>query len=302
MRICVFGAGALGSALGGMLAGEHEVTLIGRKAQVSAVMRSGLRLTGKVDLTSHPKAYASIGRLSPPDVLIITTKAYDTATAVAACRGWATADTRVLTLQNGIGNLELLRRWKGSQAFGGTTSMGAALVSPGVIRVAGLGMTVIGSDLDEEGARAIASAFSGCGMPVRLEREIDREIWAKLAVSSCINPITAVLRVANGELLESAAISRLLAGVVEECVDVARAHGVRLQKSPLVSRVRAVAEDTAVNRSSMLQDIERGRRTEIAQINGMVCELGSVKGIPTPLNKALAAMVGALETAPPEKG
>jgi len=302
MRICVFGAGALGSALGGMLAGEHEVTLIGRKTHVSAIMRSGLRLTGKVNLTSHPKAYASIGRLSPPDVLIITTKAYDTAGAIDACRGWTTADTKVLTLQNGIGNLEMLRGWKGSRAFGGTTSMGTALVSPGVIRVAGLGMAVIGSDLDEEGAQTIASAFSSCGIPVRLEQELDREIWEKLIVSSCINPITAVLRITNGKLLESAAISRLLEGVVEECVDVARAHDVRLQKCSLMSRIRAVAEDTAVNRSSMLQDIERGRRTEIAQINGMVCKLGSAKGIPTPLNKALAAMVGALEAAPPEKG
>ena len=143
MRIYVFGAGALGSAIGGMLSRGHEVTLIGRRAHVSAIKRSGLLLTGKVELRCRPNACMTVRGLPPPDILIVTTKAYDTADAVAACKAWTGAETSVLTLQNGIGNLELLRAWKGNRAFGGTTSMGATLVSPGVVRVAGFGTTTM---------------------------------------------------------------------------------------------------------------------------------------------------------------
>lgn len=296
MRICIFGAGSLGSALGGLLASTNEVALIGRPAHIDEIKRKGLILIG--DRTRYPrlKAVESVRDLAPPGLLIITTKAYDTEEAVRICKPWASKETKVLTLQNGLGNLELLRAWKGRIAFGGTTTMGATLISPGRVKVSGIGKTVIGADMNPAGAAMLARVFSRAGIPVRVRNDISREIWTKTVVSACINPVTAVLRVPNGKLLDSRILSRFIREIAEECIEVALTQGIRLNPSSMHARVRAVARDTSRNLSSMLQDVQRGNRTEIRQINGAFCRVGGEKGIPTPLNSSLVAMVGSLES------
>lgn len=294
MRILVFGAGALGSALGGILARKHEVILVGRKDNMDAVGLHGLLMTGVIESTADVRTYESVDGIEPPDFMILTTKAYDTKSAIDHLSNLQWDKTLALTLQNGLGNLELMRAWKGPKAFGGTTTMGAQLLSPGRVKVSGLGRTVIGADLDEAGARKIADAFSGVGLKVEIKRDIVAEIWAKAVVNSCINPVTAVLRVPNGRLLESETIIHLMSDICDECVTVAESAGVALPETDMMCRVRSVAEETAGNRSSMLRDVELGRKTEIGQLNGMMCELGMAKGVSTPLNKAMAAMVGAM--------
>jgi 2-dehydropantoate 2-reductase len=296
MEICIFGAGSLGSALGGILSGKNEVTLIGRKANMSAVRRSGLKLIGDWDTTVQLKALETVRGLEPPELVIITTKAYDTADAVRSCRPWTDEGTMVLTLQNGLGNLELLRKWKRAKAFGGTTTIGANLLSPGTVRVSGLGRTVIGSDVDPDGARAIVSAFKSCGLLAEDEENISEAIWSKAIVNACINPIAAVLRVPNGKLIESSVISHLMKDVSLECEAVARGAGVGVFSGSMYSRARAVCRDTRKNVSSMLQDVLRGRRTEIGQINGAICYLGNRYGISTPLNDALVAMISPMSS------
>lgn len=295
MRILVFGAGALGSALGGILARKHDVTLVGRKDNMDAIRLRGLLVTGELESTADVEAHESVDALEPPELLILTTKAYDTESAIASMSGLPWGDTLSLTLQNGLGNLELMRAWKGPQAFGGTTTMGAQLLSPGKVKVSGLGRMVIGSDLDEAGAEEIADAFSIVGLKVEVKRDIVAEIWAKAVVNACINPLTATLRVPNGRLLESATVIRLMSDLCDECVSVAESAGVTLPDARMMDRVRSVAEDTAANRSSMLRDVELGRETEIAQLNGMICTLGAAHGAPTPLNRAMVAMVEAME-------
>jgi 2-dehydropantoate 2-reductase len=295
MRISIFGAGSLGSALGGLLAGTNEVVLIGRHIHIDEIRRNGLTLIG--DRTRHVKLVAaeSVRDLAPPELLIITTKAYDTEEAIRTCKSWTDRKTVVLTLQNGLGNLEHLRAWKGSSAFGGTTTMGATLLSPGRVRVSGIGRTVVGADLDPAGAAMVARAFLRAGIPATTRNDIYREIWAKAVVSACINPLTAILRVPNGKLLDSTILSRFIREICQECVEVACSVGIRLSSASTYARVRAVARDTSRNLSSMLQDVEQGNRTEIAQLNGAFCRIGGYEGIPTPLNNALAAMVGSLE-------
>ena len=142
-----------------MLAQNHDVTLVGRDGHVRAVNKRGLRLSGDVSLTAKVKATMSPSGIHSPDLLLVSTKAYDTESAIEACRKHVGPDTVVLTLQNGLGNLELLRAWKGQLAFGGTTTMGAALVSPGIVRVSGLGQTVIGADGQNDIAGKIADSF-----------------------------------------------------------------------------------------------------------------------------------------------
>ncbi len=295
MLISIFGAGSLGSALGGLLAGTNEVALIGRHAHVDEIRRNGLALVGDRTRSVRPVAVESVGDLVPPELLIITTKAFDTEEAIRMCRSWTDKKTAVLTLQNGLGNLELLRAWKCSRAFGGTTTMGATLLSPGRVKVSGIGKTVIGADLDPAGAAMVARVFSKAGIPAAVRNDVTREIWAKAVVSACINPVTAVLRVPNGKLLVSPILSRFIREVCQECIEVARSEGIGLSSASMYARVRAVARDTSRNLSSMLQDVEHGNRTEINQINGAFCRTGRDKGIPTPLNSALVAMVDSLE-------
>jgi 2-dehydropantoate 2-reductase len=298
MRICVFGAGSLGSAIGGLLSVRNKVTLVGRRDHVRAVLKKGLRLTGDIRRVVRVDAAEHVGDLAPPELLLITTKAYDTEEAIAACRGWARESTLALTLQNGLGNLELLRKWKGGMAMGGTTTLGATLTSPGVVRVSGFGKTLIGSDSNPHAAEEVASIFSSCGIPASMTRDVYREIWAKTLISACINPTTAILRVPNGAVLRNPAVKRLLDAICAEGALVARASGVDLDVRRLQARVRAVARDTARNTSSMLQDVELGRRTEISQINGAIYALGERLEIPCPLNLALSSIVESLESNP----
>jgi 2-dehydropantoate 2-reductase len=303
MHIAIFGAGSLGIALGGLLARTNEVVLIGRRPQVKEINTNGLTLVGDRNRFVKLEAHERVSGLMPPELLIVTTKAYDTADAVEACRAWVRGETLVLTLQNGLGNLELLRAWKGSKAIGGTTTMGATLLSPDTVRISGMGMTIIGADVDHASAAKVASAFSEAGVPTTVKKDILCEIWAKAVVSACINPTTAVLRVPNGKILASPIISRFVTEVCWECVKIARAEGIRLSGRSMKTRVRDVAADTARNLSSMLQDVERGKRTEIDQINGAFCIIGERDGVPAPLNKTLVAMIGSLESLKcPQKG
>jgi 2-dehydropantoate 2-reductase len=294
MRILVFGAGSLGCAIGGMLARQHEVTLVGRKENMDAIRLHGLRFTGAVEGRVDIATRESAEEIPAPDLTILTTKAYHTSSVVDALRALPWQNTPVLTLQNGLGNLEVLRNWRGPNAFGGTTTMGAVLSSPGVVRISGLGKMVIGSDMDGQGAAAIAEVFSECGFKVQVSPNISGEIWAKAIVNSCINPLTAILRVSNGSLLSSETILRLMSDLCDECVAVALASGVHLPEGDMMDRVKSVARDTAENRSSMLRDVELGRRTEVGQLNGMMCKAGSFHCVPTPLNRAVSAMIEAL--------
>jgi 2-dehydropantoate 2-reductase len=301
MRICVFGAGALGSALGGILAGRNDVFLVGRKPHVEAIRKHGLVLQGDLSRTVRLPAFTDVSRVAPPELILMTTKAYDTGSAIKECRIWVTGETAVLTLQNGLGNLEELREWKGRRAFGGTTTLGSTMISPGKVRISGLGRTMIGSELDPGFSKMLVRVFTESGIPSCFSENITSEMWVKAIVSACINPLTAILRVPNGSLLESKAISRLVLEVSRECERVARAHGIELPQSRMYPPVRAVARDTAKNLSSMLQDVMNGHRTEIDQINGAIWKLSEEHGLDAPLNNTLTAMVQSLEPASSRK-
>jgi 2-dehydropantoate 2-reductase len=295
MRICVFGAGALGSAIGGLLARRNDVFLIGRRLHIEAIRNRGLVMEGDINATVKLPAFTDVSRVSPPELLLLTTKAFDTEAAIKECRPWLTKDTRVLTLQNGIGNFEALKAWKKDKAIGGTTTLGSTLCSPGKIRVSGLGRTVIGSDEDTAYSKKLVRVFADSGIPARYSTNIISEIWAKAIVSAAINPLTAILRVPNGRLLESRVISRMVSEISEECERAALACSIELPLSHMYPRVCAVVKDTAKNHSSMLQDVTRGGQTEIDQINGAFWRLSEEHGLDAPLNLTLTSMVQSLE-------
>lgn len=290
MHVVVFGAGSLGSLLGGLLARTHEVTLVGRGEHVLTVRADGLQVTGALDLTVYPDA-----RTDPPataDLVLVTVKAFDTADAAAALAGMDDAGA-VLSLQNGMGNEGTLAAALPWPVLAGTTDFGAERTGPGVVRCNGVGAVVLGPP--EGGESTVADragdAFREAGIDTTVAADMPRRLWTKLAVNAGINPVTALARVDNGAVLE-APLAETARAAARETAAAATTAGVDLEPGEAVAAMEAVARDTADNVSSMRQDVEAGRRTETDAINGYVVEQAEE---PVPVNRTLAALVGGWE-------
>ena len=298
MRIVVFGAGAMGSWIGALLArAGHDVTLVGRKDHVAVVAARGLEVSGKTTLTAHPRAVVHASEAAVPDLLILAVKAYDSERALQDARPLMGQRTRVLSMQNGLGNVERIAdALDERQVFAAVTTHGVTFVEPGHVRHAGTGYFLVGSPYNEHAAaRELAAMFASAGLDAEPTDRIVGEIWAKVVVNASINPLTAISGLHNGALLELPHLRELMQRVVEEAIDVARAEGAPLPDDDMLLRARRVAELTATNKSSMLQDVERGRRTEIDSICGEIVARGLRHNVDTPVNMTLRALVKGIE-------
>ena len=300
MRVAVVGAGAMGCLYGGHLAEAGvDVSLVDVwREHVDAINAKGLHMTGvSGDRVVHIPATTDPETIGEVDLVLLFVKSYDTAQAVRDSGSLIGGDTCVLTLQNGLGNLEAITEVVGAgRALGGTTSHGSTLVGPGEIRHAGVGPTVIGA-LDRGSrsmAEKIAETFNDAGLQTRLSGDVRSDIWGKVLVNLGINALTALTGLRNGQLLDVPELRRLMRLAVEEGIRVAEADGVDLSIIDHVAHVYEVAEATGANRSSMLQDVDRGRRTGIDALNGTVVGLGEKLGVETPVNRALTALVKGL--------
>lgn len=293
----MFGAGALGSLVGGLLSQRHEVVLAGRRPHVMAIRRKGLRITGRTELLVKPHSVEDISDVPTPDVILLTVKAYDTPQAVDALEPfWRTSI--FLSLQNGLGNEDVLAA-RVERVLGGVTNHGVTFLGPGEVYHAGVGETYVGpykGTVPQDGAEVV-KAFRESGMPASLVEDIGRELWLKALLNACINPLTGLLRVRNGYILERDALRDSVGMIVEEGIKVAHSYGIHLDRDEVLERVWTVAKATAENRSSMLQDLERGRGTEVDAINGAIVELGRAKGVSCRVNSLLTLLVKAAEQA-----
>ena len=306
MKIAVLGAGAMGSLFGGRLAeGGHEVTLISTWAgHVERINREGLVMDGLAGgRRVKVRACLSAAEAGPAELVIVFVKATQTREAMAGATRLVGPETMVLTLQNGLGNVESLVEAVGpGPVIAGTTSHGANLTEPGRICHAGAGATTLGelSGRLTDRLRDLGRVFEESGFaPVALSDNVQGLIWKKLVINVAINAITALARIKNGQILdfpETEEISRL---AVLEAVEVARRKGVTFPDDP-VQFTRQVARETGANRSSMLQDISRQRRTEIEVINGAVVREGEALGVPVPVNKVLAGLVSVYQKTYPK--
>jgi 2-dehydropantoate 2-reductase len=194
------------------------------------------------------------------DLVLITVKAYDTSSAVREVENVVTDSTVVVSLQNGLGNSEMLTRAFGSRAVTGVPFLGATYLGPGRVRLAGWGETVLGSTLGHHGAAiAVGEVLSGGGIPTRVSANIRSEVWLKAVINASINPITALVGQENGCIYLRPDLLRLSRSVCSECTRAADANGISLGRTDPFEKVLEVARLTAKNRSSMLQDVERGR-------------------------------------------
>ena len=300
MKIVIMGAGALGSLFGGLLSfSGEEVWLVDvRKENVDLINAVGVTMEreGKIQIvgataTTDP---SSIGKA---DLVMLMVKTYHTEQAVSDALAVQDESTVFLTLQNGLGNEEAIcKKVDRKKVMVGVTGHGATLLGPGHILHAGKGKTYLGV-LDpslEDRAREIARAFQEAEIETEVTSTIEEHIWNKLFANVGINPLTALTDMKNGELLDHPETLRLVEALVKEAVEVAKKKGIRVEGDP-VQRTKEVAEATRKNRSSMGQDFDYRRQTEIDAINGALVREAERLGVATPLNQAITDLVKVIQ-------
>jgi 2-dehydropantoate 2-reductase len=292
MDVVVFGAGSLGTLVGGLLARAHDVTLVGRDPHVSTTRERGLRISGAIETRVEPDARTG----APPsaDLAVVTVKTFDTPAAADALA--ATDLGACLSLQNGLGNEETLATRLDCPVLAGTCTYGARLAGPGHVECTGVGEVVLGA---REGgasphAERVGRAFREAGLVTTVATDMPRRLWEKLAVNAGINATTALARVENGALRDGPA-NAVATAAGREVGRLARAEGIDLPDGAAVDAVERVADATAANTSSMLQDVDAGRRTEVDAINGYVADRAPDHGLDVPVNATMAGLLRAWE-------
>jgi len=308
--ILIAGAGALGSVVGGLLArAGHPVTLLGRAPHLEAIAQGGLVLDGLFGthrvrgLTCVTESRALTRRF---DAVLLTVKAFDTAAMAAEVAPHLAPDGVLVSLQNGLGNLEAATRAVGAErVLGGRVIFGSEIVRPGHARVTVFADPVLIGAPDARDARLDAAAvrwaaaLDAAGVPTAPTDRIVATLWEKVLYSAALNPLGALRGLTYGELAADPDGRAVMDCVIGEAFAVARAEGVALgwQDDAAYREVfyGRLVPATASHRSSMLQDLERGRRTEIDAINGAVAARGAAHGVGAPANQALTQLVRARE-------
>ena len=300
MKIAIIGCGAMGSLFAARLSPLADVWMIGHWAEQIAALREGplSLMTAKGVERVWILATNDLVAVGPVDVALILVKSHQTARAANVASKLLTAGGLALTLQNGLGNVEALSAVLGPERVTlGVTAVGATMLGPGRVRLAGLAPTHLSVRPEiAKAVEAVADLFREAGFETELTENPESLQWGKLVVNCGINALTALLRVPNGALLEIPEARGLMAEAAGEAAEVAHRLGVTLPYPDPVAQVEAVCRATATNRSSMLQDVLRGASTEVQAINGAVADEGSRLGVPTPANAFLARLVEALTT------
>jgi 2-dehydropantoate 2-reductase len=300
MKTVIMGAGAMGGLFGGLLtlSGENVWLVTIQKDHIDTIRSRGLTLEdrGKTHLI-RVNATTDVTSIGKADLVLFFVKTYQTEKAVSDSLVLQKEDTIFLTLQNGLGNEEAIcKAVDRKKVMLGVTNHGATLLGPGHIHHAGWGKTEIG-ELDgrvTERANRIALIFQRAGIETRVSSQIYDLIWEKLLINVGINALTALTGLKNGQLLDYPETLRLMEALVSEAAEVAKKKGIRIEGNP-IEKVRKIAEATRENRSSMGQDFDYKRRTEIDSINGAIVREAKNLGISACYNQMITDLIKVIE-------
>ncbi len=298
MKVAILGSGAMGSLYGAALSNAGcDVTLIDVwKEHVDAVNAHGLRIedANGERIEKGLRAAVNPSEVGAVDLVVVFVKATATESAMRNAMSLVSEKTMVLTLQNGLGNVDKLNSVVGAdKVIAGTSGHGATLLKAGYIRHAGVGMTVIGEQdgRSSERIQRLAAALQKAGFDTKISNNVIGLIWTKLMANIGVNALTALTGLLNGQLLEFPETEEIMKGAVAEAAAVAKAKGIKLETDDPLEHTREIARKTAPNRSSMFQDVLAKRRSEVAVINGAIVEEGKKLGIPTPVNAILTNLM-----------
>jgi len=308
MKIVIVGPGAMGCLFGGFLSlSGQEVWFLDKSLERAGVLqKKGILIEGisgrhqiKIKIAAQPND------IGVAELVIVCVKSYDTSGVVQSLLNIVGEKTIVFTLQNGLGNVEIISRCaEQSKILAGVTSEGATLLDTGRIKHAGRGTTVLGwiqpgnssSDFDRDSMlKCIVDALSKAGFEIKTANNIEDFIWNKLVVNAGINALTAITRLNNGRLVEFESARNIMHKAVKEALAVASAKGISLTFTDAIAGVEEVCRATAGNVSSMLQDVLRNKRTEIEAINGAVIREAEKLKLAVPVNTVLTELVKTIE-------
>jgi 2-dehydropantoate 2-reductase len=304
-RVAVMGAGAVGSYFGGMLArAGARVTLIGRPNHVEAIRKSGL-LLDTVTFKEHVAMNASI---EPADVrdaqfVLFCVKTLDTENAARAIAAHLSPDSILISLQNGVDNVTRIRATSGIEALPAVVYVAAALPEPGQVKHSGRGEWIVGEYAGtappSAGAKSrperVAEMCAAAGVPCHVSQNIEVDQWTKMVMNCAGNAITAIAQTSFAHVARNLDTREVLRTVINECVAVARAAGVALLDVDWTEKGLKNAETLGEATSSTAQDIARGKLTEIDSLNGYIMRRGKERGVPTPVNTTLFALIKLIE-------
>jgi 2-dehydropantoate 2-reductase len=298
-KVAVMGAGAVGSFFGGMLArAGAEVTLIARGAHLEAMQKNGLFIDSIRFQEYVPvKASGDPAAVRGAELILFCVKSLDTDSAARSMAPHLGPGAVVLSLQNGVDNVEKIHQATGLAALPAVVYAAAALAAPGRMKHAGRGDLVIGKT-PVEPAASIAATFERAGVPCRLSDNIQGEIWQKLVLNCASNAVTALTRAGYALAARNPYTRQVMIQAVQETVNVANAAGVQipLGTPELTKQLLQVFESYGTEAvSSTAQDLARGRKTEIDALNGYVARRGAELGVPAPVNQTLHALVKLVE-------
>lgn len=311
-NVLIYGSGAIGSFVGYLLSeGEtgkdaliENVALLGRKSHIRKIIEAGLH----IDLPEGHRrlrfrhCFSSPDELCrsnfSPDIVVVCVKTYslqrvlDELTASGALNG-NLKNSDFILLMNGMGNREAFKLTSHS-VFEGITSIGINFPEDGSIELKGRGKTVFEDGIGPEIMCFMKEMFEEKGFEIEFVKDFKNHQWNKLFVNSVINPMTALTRKDNGIVLSNY-LDETVERIVEECVSVASKEGYTANKKIVLDLVLSVASKTSNNTSSMLQDVQKCRTTEIDSINGYVIRLARKHGIKVPVNETLYSLVKSIE-------
>jgi len=302
MKIVIVGPGAIGCLFAAYLAkSKEEIWLLDKNSQRAAKLNEcGISLEGvSANWQAKPKTTANPQDIGQADLIIICVKSFHTKAAIEQILPLLSPETKILTLQNGIGNVEIISELAGEErVMAGVTNEGATLIDTGKIRHAGRGETIIGA-IDGKtpvAMRAIREIFNQVGLECKMSRDIKSLLWSKLIINVGINALSAITRLPNGKLIEYEGTRRILRDAVTEAARIAKRKRIKLIFDDPLAKVEAVCEGTQKNLSSMLQDVLRKKRTEVDFINGVIVRLAQELSIDVPTNKFLLDLIKTIES------
>jgi 2-dehydropantoate 2-reductase len=299
MKFLIVGPGAMGCLFAARLkkAGFDATLLDYNEERAEQINEQGIVVEGVTGEYTAKVPTVAGGISERPDLVLLCVKSYKTREASQTIQPWLDQDTVVVTLQNGVGNVEILEEVFGKErVLGGVTAEAATLLGPGKIRHAGQGETIIGPGGDPNSlTEKLISFLSQAGFKSRSVDKVDDLIWGKLIINVGINALTAITRLKNGLLPQFDGTRLVMEEAVKEAVAVARAKNIQLPYPDPLGRVIEVCGATAGNIASMLQDVLKERMTEVDAINGAIVREGRTTGIPTPVNLTLTSLVEAIQ-------
>ena len=297
MKFLIVGPGAMGLLFAGRLAkfaNQDVVILDYKKDRADFLNKNGIKIEGIKGKFHVYVPVITVDELSfSPDFVMICVKAYNTKDAAYELKDVIDHNAVIITLQNGLGNVEILKNILKRDVYGGITAEGATLLGTGHVRHAGYGDTIIGPK--NKRLIELKDVLNKAGFKTELVDDIEGLIWGKLLINVAINAITAITKLKNGMLPAIEGTRRIMGECLKEAMKVVEKKGIKLPYEDPIQKAYEVCEKTANNVSSMLQDILNQKLTEIDFINGAIVKEAKKLGLSTPVNETLTYLIQAIQ-------